>query len=83
MGTIWAQLNGSTWRNKIMPVIIEVDYVDKLNNAKYKLCLISLAMSGRDDITKECKNGIDLILWEIIGTLEEIADKANQHASHS
>ncbi len=66
-----------------MPVIMDVDYIDKLNNAKYKLYVIGLAMSGRDDISNECKNWIGLILWEVIGTLEEIVDKANQEAFHS
>lgn len=64
-----------------MALTMDVDYIDKLNNAKYKLYVLNLAMSGTDEFTEECRNGIGLILWEVIENIKEIVSKDNQGAS--
>lgn len=64
-----------------MALTMDVDYIDKLNNEKYKLYVLCLAMSGTDEMTEECRNGIGLILWELIESIKEIVNKDNQRAS--
>ena len=64
-----------------MAITMDVDYVDKLNNAKYKLYVLSLAMSGTDEMTEESRNGIGLILWEVIENIKEIVNQDNQGTS--